>query len=67
MLFLKTFKDAKFVVDGNAFQTFITLSTKNFCLMLAVYLAVHHKQFMLMTPSVSVTTQCKEIIEIYIY
>ena len=25
MLFLKTFKDAKFVVDGNAFQTFITL------------------------------------------
>jgi len=22
MLFLKTFKDAKFVVDGNAFQTF---------------------------------------------
>jgi len=23
MLFLKTFKDAKFVVDGNAFQTFI--------------------------------------------
>jgi len=34
MLFLKTFKDAKFVVDGNAFQTFITLSTKTFCLML---------------------------------
>jgi len=67
MLFLKTFKDAKFLVDGNAFQTFITLSTKNFCLMLAVYLAVHHKKFMLMTPSVSVTTQCKEIIEIYIY
>ena len=33
MLFLKTFKDAKFVVDGNAFQTIITLSTKNFCLM----------------------------------
>ena len=28
MLFLKTFRDAKFVVDGNAFQTFITLSTK---------------------------------------
>jgi len=26
MLFLKTFKDAKFVLDGNAFQTFITLS-----------------------------------------
>jgi len=67
MLFLKTFKDATFVVDGNAFQTFITLSTRNFCLMLAVYLAVHHKQFMLMTRSVSVTTQCKEIIEIYIY
>ena len=29
MLFLKTFKDAKFVVDGNAFQTFIILSTNN--------------------------------------
>jgi len=27
MLFLKTFKDAKFVVDGNAFQTFITLAS----------------------------------------
>jgi len=40
MLFLKTFKDAKFVVDGNAFQTFITLSTKNFCLMLALMLHV---------------------------
>jgi len=26
MLFLKTFKDVKFVVDGNAFQTFITLA-----------------------------------------
>jgi len=25
MLFLKTFKDAKFVVDGNAFQTFINI------------------------------------------
>ena len=41
MLFLKTFKDAKFVVDGNAFQTFITLSTKNFCLMLAVLLGLN--------------------------
>jgi len=29
MLFLKTFKGAKFLVDGNAFQTFFTLSTKN--------------------------------------
>jgi len=28
MLFLKTFKDAKFTVHGSAFQTFITLSTK---------------------------------------
>ena len=37
MLFLKTFKDAKSVVDVNVFQTFITLSTKNFCLMLAVH------------------------------
>ena len=30
-----TFKDAKFTVDGSAFQTLITLSTKNFCLILA--------------------------------
>jgi len=51
MLFLKTFKDAKFIVDGNAFQTFITLATKNFCLMLAVNLGL------LMTPSVSISTQ----------
>jgi len=36
----KTFKDAKFVVDGNALQTFITLSRKNFCLMLAVHLGL---------------------------
>jgi len=42
MLFLKTFKDAKFTVDGSAFQTFITLSTKNFCLMLSVHLAHSH-------------------------
>ena len=64
MLFLKTFKDAKFiiiiiikgiyiaqvrkghkcakfVVDGNAFQTFITLSTKKFWLMLAVQLGLN--------------------------
>ena len=41
MLFLKTFKDAKFIVDGNAFQTFITLATKNFCLMLAVNLGLN--------------------------
>jgi len=26
----KKFKDAKFIVDGSAFQTFITPSTKNF-------------------------------------
>jgi len=37
----KTFTDAKFVVDGNAFQTFITLSTKSFCLMLAVHLGLN--------------------------
>jgi len=41
MLCPKTFKDAKFVVDGNVFQTFITLSTKNFCLMLAVRLGLN--------------------------
>jgi len=53
MLLLKTFKDAKFVVDGNAFQTFITLSTKNLCLMLTVHLGTRFKQFILMTASVS--------------
>ena len=41
MLFLKTFKDAKFTVDGSAFQTFNTLSTKNFCPMLAVHLGLN--------------------------
>jgi len=40
-VFLKTFKDVKFTVDGNAFQTFITLSSKNFCLMLAVHLGLN--------------------------
>ena len=29
--------------------------------------ASRFKQFILMTPSVSVSTQCKEIIEMYIY
>jgi len=28
MLFLKTFKDVKFTVDGSAFQTFITVNEK---------------------------------------
>ena len=37
VLFLKTFKDVKFTVDGSAFETFITPSTKNYCLMLADY------------------------------
>jgi len=31
----KTFKDVKFTAYGSAFQTLITLSTKNFCLVLA--------------------------------
>ena len=61
MLFLKKFKDAKFVVDGNAFQTFITLSTKNFCLMLAVHLGLNstaiatseHIRFLLFLVSLS--------------
>ena len=30
MLFLKTFKDAKFVVDGNAFQTLLLYQRKTF-------------------------------------
>jgi len=42
MLFLKTFKDAKFVVDGNAFQTFITLCLQ-FCRVFVVFLM--HLQF----------------------
>jgi len=54
MLFLKTFKDAKFVVDANAFQTFIIIYAS--C-------ASRFKQFILTTPSVSVSTQCKEIID----
>ena len=41
MLFLKTFKDAKYTVDGCAFQTLITLSTKHFCLLLAVHLGLN--------------------------
>jgi len=36
----KTFKDVKFTVDGCVFQTFITLSTKNFCLLLAVHIGL---------------------------
>jgi len=41
MLFLITFRDAQFTVDGSALQTFITLSTKNFCLILAVHLGLN--------------------------
>jgi len=41
MIFPKTCKDAKFVVDGSALQTFITRSTKNFCLMLALCLGLN--------------------------
>ena len=41
MLFLKHLKMRKFTVGGSAFQTFITLSMKNFCLMLAVHLGLN--------------------------
>jgi len=41
MLFLKH-RDTKFTVDGSAFQKFITLSMKNFCLMLAVRLGLYN-------------------------
>jgi len=65
MLFLKTVKDA----DGNAFlafiQTFVTLI--NGKILSNASCASRFKQFILMTPSVNVSTQCKEIIEIYIY
>jgi len=37
----KKFKDVKFTVDGSTFQTFITVSTKNCCLMLAVHLGLN--------------------------
>jgi len=30
MLFLKSFNDAKFGIDGNAFQTFITIDVMTF-------------------------------------
>ena len=36
-----TFKDVKFTVDGSAFQTYITVSTKNFCIMLAMHLGLN--------------------------
>jgi len=42
MLFLKTFKDAKFTVDGSAFQHLLLCQRKNFCLMLSVHLAHSH-------------------------
>ena len=57
----KTFRDVKFTVDGSAFRTFITLSTKNFCLMLAVHLGLNG-----LYPSFSGSTQCKEITKINI-
>jgi len=51
MLFMKTFKDVKFTVDDSALQKHSLLSTKKFCLMLAVYLG-----FILMAPIVSGST-----------
>jgi len=64
MLFLKTFKDIKFTVDGSVFQTFINLSTKNLA---NASCASRLKQFILMAPSLSGSTQCKEITEINIW
>ena len=61
MLFL--FKDVKFTVDGS---TFITPSTKNFCLML-YSCASRLKQYCSYLGLVSGSTQCKEITEINIY
>ena len=55
----KTCKDVKFTVYGGTSQTLITLSTKNFCLLLAVHLRLDTYG-----PSVSGSTQCKEIAEI---
>jgi len=48
MLFLKTFKDAKFVVDGNAFQThfYYFINEK---LLSNASCASRFKQFILMT------------------
>ena len=41
MLFLKHLRCEKITLDGNVFETFITLSTKHFCLMLAVHLGLN--------------------------
>ena len=60
MLFLKH-KDVKFTVDGSVLQTCIILSTKNF--LSNASCASRHKQFILMAPSVSGSTRCKEITE----
>jgi len=64
MLFVKTFTDVKFTVDDSAFQTVITLCTKNLS---NASCASRLKQFILMAPSGSGSTQCKEITEIDIY
>jgi len=64
MLFLKTFTDVKFTVDDSTFQTVITQCTKN--LSNASY-ASRLKQFILMAPSGSGSSQCNEITEIDIY
>ena len=60
----KTFTDVKFTVDDSAFQTVITLCTKNLS---NASCASRLKQFILMAPTGSGSTQCKEITEIDIY
>ena len=53
MLFLKTFKEAKFTVDGSVFQTFITLQCINEKLLSNASCTSRLKQFILMALSVS--------------
>jgi len=63
VLFLKTFRDVKFTVDGSAFQTYITLSTKKFCLMLAVHLGLNSSA----SVDISTTNTGENDLSTYVY
>ena len=62
MLFLNAVRVEKLTVDGSAFQTLTTLSTKKLLLETGSGL----KQFVLVTPCIS-DAKFKEITEVYIY
>ena len=63
MLFLNALRVEKLTVDGSAFQTLTTLSTKKLLLETGSGL----KQFVLVTPCISDSAKFKEITEVYIY